>query len=108
MKYGVIVPHTEEEAEALDKAHNHDLWTKALKKEETNVLVAFRLLGDGEPLPVRSMLIPYHIIFDMKHDLTRKARLVAGRHHIPDIRGQLIFSSVVSRERYLISNSCSQ
>ena len=73
MKYGVILPQNIEEAYTLDKINGNDFWDKAIKKELGNVLIAFKLLEDGEPIPVGSKKIPYHIIFDVKHDLRRKA-----------------------------------
>lgn len=65
---------------ALDKENGNDLWQKAVDKELKNVIVAFQLLEEGEQLPVGSKKIPYHLIFDVKFNLTRKARLVAGGH----------------------------
>jgi hypothetical protein len=43
-----------------------------------NIMPAIRILEDGEPLPVGSKQIPYHIAFDMKMDFKWKARNVAG------------------------------
>jgi hypothetical protein len=42
--------------------------------------VAFRILDEGEQVPVGSQWIPFHMIFDVKVDFTRKARYVAGGH----------------------------
>ena len=61
----------------LDKSNGDIRWRDAIDKELRNVLVAFKLLQDGEHLPVGSKEIPYHIIFDVKFDLTRKVKLVA-------------------------------
>ena len=44
------------------------------------------------------MKIPYHFIFDVKHDLTRKARLVAGGHKHVDVPAHMVYSSVASRD----------
>ena len=98
LKFGLVVPKTVEEAHALDKANGNKLWDAAIKKELKNVLVAFHLLGDDEAVPVGSKKIPYHIIFDIKFDLTRKARLVAGGHRNKDVPAHITYSSVVSRE----------
>ena len=97
LKFGVEVPNTVQEAYALDKANGNDLWDKAIKKELKNVLVAFQLLEDGDIPPVGSKLIPYHIIFDIKFNLTRKARCVAGGHHNKDPKPHETYSSVASR-----------
>ena len=63
-----------------------------------NVKVAFKLLGDGESVPVGSKKIPYHIIFDVKFDMTRKARLVAGGHRNKNVPSHATFSTVASRD----------
>ena len=44
------------------------------------LLQHLKLIEKDENLHVGSKLIPYHFIFDVKADLTRKARLVAGGH----------------------------
>ena len=98
LKFGLVVPKTVEEALSIDKANGDKFWHEAIKKELKNVIVAFHLLGEDETVPVGSKLIPYHIIFDIKYDLTRKARLVAGGHRNKDVPSHITYSSVVSRE----------
>ena len=97
MKYGIRIPSCVDEALKFDKENNDDLWTKAITKELKNVLIAFRLLDDNESIPVGSRLIPYHIIFDVKSDLTRKARLVAGGHR-NQVPAHTTYSSVAGRD----------
>jgi hypothetical protein len=60
--------------------------------------MVFKLLEDNEPVPVGSKLIDYHIVFDIKIDLTRKARLVASGHRNRNVPSHLTFSSVASRD----------
>ena len=67
-------------------------------KELKNVLVAFKLLEVGEQVPVGPKLIPYHIIFDVKLDLTRKARLVTGGHRNKFVPSYITFSTGASRD----------
>lgn len=98
MKFGVKVPSTIEEAEQFDKENNNDLWKKAIDKELKNVIVAFKLLEEDERPPVGSKEIPYHFVFDVKYDLTRKARCVAGGHKHKDVPAYASYSSVVSRD----------
>ena len=98
LKFGLVVPKTVQEALSLDKENGNKYWHEAIKKELKNVIVAFHLLGEGETIPVGSKEIPYHIIFDIKYDLTRKARLVAGGHRNKDVPSHITYSSVVSRE----------
>ena len=98
LKFGLVVPKTVDEALALDVKNGNSYWNDAIKKELKNVIVAFHLLGEHEAVPVGSKKIPYHIVFDIKYDLTRKARLVAGGHRNKDVPSHLTYSSVVSRE----------
>ena len=98
IKFGVKVPNSVDEALSLDKENQNSLWADAINKELKNVLVAFKLLEEGEHLPVGSKLIPYHIIFDVKLDLTRKARLVAGGHRNKSVPSYTTFSTVASRD----------
>ncbi len=61
-KFGIKVPNIADEALLLDKENQHTLWHDAIQKELKNVLVAFKLLEEGEQLPVGSKQIPYHTI----------------------------------------------
>ena len=103
MKFGIVVPGSVNEALALDKKNGDTFWRDALDKELKNVLIAFKLLQDGENIPVGSKEIPYHIIFDVKFDLTRKARLVSGGHRNKDIPSHVTYSSVASRDSVRIA-----
>jgi hypothetical protein len=86
--YGIAVPRTVKEAYNLDKANGNNFWAKAIKKEMGSVMVAFKLLDLGESPPDDYREIPTRMIFDVKMDFTRKARLVAGRH-LTDLPGAL-------------------
>jgi hypothetical protein len=101
-KYGIRVPRNTEEAYEIDKKTGTDFWHQAIMKEMKNNSVAFRFLEEGEQIPVGSKWIPFHMIFDMKIDLTRKARFVAGGHWT-DTPSQLTYSSVVTRESIRIA-----
>jgi hypothetical protein len=48
-----------------------------LSREWTNNAMAFKFLNHDESVPVGSTWIPCHMIFDVKMDLTRKARFLA-------------------------------
>ena len=98
VKFGIKVPASVDEALELDRVNGNTLLANAINKELKNVMVAFKLLEDGEQLPVGSKLIPYHIIFDVKLDLTRKARLVAGGHRNKSVPSYTTFSTVASRD----------
>ena len=103
LKYGLRVPRNVSEAYEIDKANGNDYWDAAIKKELSKVIIAFKLLQPDEPIPVGSTKIPYHIIFDVKFDLTRKARLVAGGHRHKNVPAYETYSSVASRETVRIA-----
>ena len=62
-----------------------------------NVKVAFKFIDKGIKLPIRFKKITCHIIFDVKFDLTRKARYVVG-DHLAQVPEYMSYFSVVSRE----------
>ena len=98
VKFGIKVPHTVKEALSFDKDNGDTFWFDAINKEIKNVRVAFHLLGEEESLPPGSKHIPYHFVFDVRFDLTRKARLVAGGHRNKEVPQHSRFSSVASRD----------
>ena len=96
-KFGVRVPVDVREAMSIDKDEDNKLWYTAIKKEMDNVKVAFKILEEDEKIPPGYYKIPCRMIFDIKMDYTRKARLVAGGH-VTDPPATITYSSVVSRE----------
>ena len=97
IKFGIEVPSSVEEALELDRRNGNDHWGRAIKKEMDAVEVAFKFKGIGEKAPPGYKKITCHIIFDVKFDLTRKARYVAGGH-LTDPPSYMTYSSVVSRD----------
>ncbi len=61
-----------------------------------NNATAFKFVNYGA-IPIVYQWIPYHMIFDIKLDLTRKARFIAGGHWT-DPDPTLSYSLVVTRE----------
>ena len=102
MKFGIEIPDTVEEAKALDSKNGNTFWVDAIEKEFSNVKVAFQLLSEDDKLPVGYKEITCHLIFDIKFDLTRKARYVAGGH-LTDPPTSITYASVVSRESVRIA-----
>ena len=98
MKFGVKVPQNVSQAREYDKENGNTLWEDSINKELKNVIVAFKLLDDGIRPPPGSKKIPYHFIFTVRFDLTRKSRLVAGGHRHKDVPSYETYSSVVSRD----------
>ena len=98
VKFGIKIPSSVKEALEFDKESGTTYWHDAINKEIKNVKVAFNLLTEGESPPAGSKKIPYHIIFDVRFDLTRKARLVAGGHKNKGVPQYNRFSSVALRD----------
>jgi hypothetical protein len=103
MKFGVDVPTTFDEAMELDKYNGNTLWRDAIEKEMKVVDVAFKFLNDDEKMLPGYSKITCHLVFDVKFDLRRKARYVAGGHLAPKVSKFLTYSSVVSRESVRIA-----
>lgn len=103
-KYGIRVPRTVAEAYALDKENGKTMWRDAiLRKEMRNTEVAFKFLDDGDRLPPGYECAPLHLIFDVKMDFTRKARLVFGGHNKTIDPEGSTYAGVVSRESVRIA-----
>ncbi|MGH7954706.1 MAG: reverse transcriptase domain-containing protein [Gloeomargaritales cyanobacterium] len=86
----------------IDKETGTDLWYKAIQKEMKNVVPAFQFVEKNERVPIGYKWIPCHMVFDVKMDFTRKARLVAGGH-VTDPPATITYSSVVSRDSVRIA-----
>ena len=104
-KYGVRLPHSVQEALQIDKETGTDFWWQAIQKEMKKVMVAFEYDDQLTPEQARTDRSKYvgfqeincHMVFDVKMDLTRKARFVAGGH-LTEPPPSITYSSVVSRD----------
>ena len=76
MKYGMKIPTSITEAYDIDKENGNILWREAIKREMENVSVAFEVLEDGKRPSAANKQVPFHMIYGIKMDFTRKARLV--------------------------------
>ena len=103
-KFGIEVPKPMDVKRALeiDRETGTDHWAKAMKKEVGTVFPALRVLEDGENVPVGSQFVDLMMIFDVKMDLTRKARLVARGDQV-ETPSNLTYASVVSRDSIRIA-----
>ncbi len=110
-KFGIRLPKTVKEALKIDEETGTTFWRDAIKKEMSNVKVAFKKWGKGTVDDARSgqrlpayQEIQCHMIFDIKMDgkFTRKARFVAGGH-TTDPPSSITYSSVVSRDSVRIA-----
>jgi hypothetical protein len=95
-KFGIEVPRSVAEAYALDKKNGNTLWADSIAKEIKKVRVAFKILANGDKVPIGFQRMLCHMIFDIKmEDLRRKSWLVAGGH-MTDAPATTTFASVVS------------
>ena len=91
----------------LDKVNGNTLWADAISKElgEINDYKTFRLAIESDNLDEYQQ-IPYHIVFAVKFDGRRKARLVMGGN-VTDNPKEEVYSGVVNissvRLAFLIS-----
>ena len=94
------VPKNTKHTKLLDKAAESSLWDEANQKELKSLksFKTFRALEEGEKIPPGYTWIPYHMIYDIKFDGRRKARLVLGGHRTPDVPDVEVYSSVVSMD----------
>ena len=102
-KFGVQVPHNHAEAMELDKRDGGNLWAEAESRELNQIdeYDTFTDLGKGAR-PKDHRKIRVHMVYDVKPDLRRKARLVAGGHLTPTPIHS-VYSSVVSLRGLKIS-----
>jgi hypothetical protein len=97
-KFGVQVPKSIKHALQLDRINGNGLWREAIQKEMSQLsdYKTFRLPKPGEDLS-EFQRIPYHMVFDVKFDGRRKARLVAqGNKAI--VPAEDVYSGVVGIE----------
>jgi Reverse transcriptase (RNA-dependent DNA polymerase) len=95
-KFGIEMPKSVKDALTLDAQAGTTLWRDAIAKEMKNVMPAFKF-RDDDVIPPGYTKIDCHMVFDIKADLTRKARLVAGGHQT-EVPKESVYSSVVSRD----------
>ncbi|MGH7954713.1 MAG: reverse transcriptase domain-containing protein [Gloeomargaritales cyanobacterium] len=98
-KYGVKVPRNEKEAIELDKKNGNTKWQDSIKQEMDMIAEykTFRDYGNAKSVepPAGYKKIRTHLVFDVKFDLRRKARLVAGGH-TTDPPKESVYSGVAS------------
>ena len=101
-KFGFQLPKSVKEALDIDAETGTSHWVDAIAKEMKNASVAFKILEEGDEVPIGTQKITCHMVFDIKFDFTRKARFVAGGH-LTETPASLTYSSVVSRESVRIA-----
>ncbi|CAJ1937304.1 unnamed protein product, partial [Cylindrotheca closterium] len=100
-KFGIEVPGPGPRGVArayeLDAQNGTSHWNDALIKEVKTILPALKILKEDEDVPVGYQLIELMTVFDVKMDLTRKARICA-RGDQTDPPMSVTYASVVTRE----------
>ena len=81
-KFGVRVPRHKGDARKLDAENGDTKWHDAEQAEMTQLFEyeVFEDYGVKKAKPPGYTFIRVHFVYDCKHDLRRKARMVAGGH----------------------------
>jgi len=96
-KFGIEIPRSVEHALQLDAQNGNIFWRTAIDNEMGAVDPAFKDLENDEKLPHNYKYVHCHTVFDIKFDLTRKARFVAnGKSTNPPVSST--YASVVARD----------
>jgi hypothetical protein len=95
--YGIEIPRDYQHALELDARNGNTLWQecKALELAQLKEYRAFKDIGHGIPPPEGYKKIRVHLVYACKHDVRRKACLVADRH-LMDVPVDSVYSGVVS------------
>lgn len=95
-KYGIEVPRNAKRALEIDKANENHVWRDSMKKEVDSLLEldCFNYEEKGYDPGPGWQTTTLHMVFDVKHDLRRKSRLVAGGHLV-DLVDVPYYSSTV-------------
>ena len=101
MKYGIRVPKDTEEAYKIDRDNNNTLWSEAINKEVNalNSYKTFKFVNNNDFKSLKKegfQFAKLRMIFDVKEDLRRKARLVIGGHTV-DSTGHEVYASVMKQ-----------
>ena len=96
LKYGVAVPRNVAQAYEFDKLNGNTFWADAIKKELDSLisLECFEFHPTGFNPGADYQWTSLTVIFDVKQDLRRKARLVAGGHLVDSLDNNVYSSTV--------------
>ena len=85
----------------MNKNNDNIAWWDSIQEEMKNLRVAFDILDNDANLPPGHTFVKCCIIFDVKMDLTRKYRYVAGGH-MTKPPSSMTYASVMSHESVFI------
>jgi hypothetical protein len=96
LKYGVAVPRNVAQAYEFDRRNGDNAWHDAIKAEIDSLikLECFEFHPTGHNPGLDYQWTSLTIIFDVKQDLRRKARLVAGGHLVDSLDNNVYSSTV--------------
>lgn len=96
-KFGVRLPNNYRHAERLDAENGNTLWQDAVKTEmqKLHKYGVFKDLGVGVNPSPEYKKISVHMVYDVKYDGRRRARLVAGGH-LTDPTNDTPYSGIAS------------
>ena len=97
MGFGIIIPKNVKEALEHDRINGSNYRAETIVEEYHDVKVEFLLEKKSDKIPPIYQKITCHLIFEVKFDLRRKARDVAGGH-LTFTPTSIPYSSAVSRE----------
>ena len=96
-KFGILLPRDRNHALQIDKDNDNKVWETSigLEMDQLNEYKTFRNMGKHAKIPRDHQKIQVHFVFDVKHDLRCKSRLVAGGH-MTDPPKDSVYSGVVT------------
>jgi hypothetical protein len=96
LKYGVVVPRNVAQAYELDRINGNNFWHDAIRAEIDSLITleCFEFYDVGHHPGDKYQWASLTIIFDVKQDLRRKARLVAGGHLVDSLDNNVYSSTV--------------
>ena len=106
-KFGIELPRNRKHARELDAMNGNTMWQDA-EQEEIDQLMhfkTFKILGKGVrdfPNKEKYTFVPLHMVYDVKFDLRRKVRIVAGGNWTDPPECD-VYSGVVSIESVRLS-----
>ena len=80
IKFGIEVPKNYNDVLRLDQQNGNTMWQDAIKTELDQINSYNTFKDNGNKIPKGYKRIPVDFVFDVKFDLRRKVRLVAGSH----------------------------
>lgn len=95
-KFGVEVPKSWKDAIRLDEENGNTLWQEALETEvkQLKEYETFKVLKSRSEVPADYKKVPSLIVWDVKFDLRRKARICLGGHRT-DPPKEDVYSGVI-------------